>query len=287
MQNGEIVWLASYPKSGNTWVRLLLGNLLGLKDDDENPGDNFNPVTGISSDRFVFEYCVGLNSYELTRSEIDRVRADVYRMMVRDKPGLKYIKAHDAFGWRPDGKALFPGDCSRGAVYMVRDPMDVAVSYAHHQGHDAFDQTVAGMNDTTKFIGGGRKEQLHQFTGGWSRHYQSWAEQTEMPVCVVRYEDLRADTTRQLSRIAKFIGLEEADFAVSIEEAVEASRFDRLQKIEEEKGFAERPANSKRFFRSGRSGEGRETLPDELQNQIISNHADVMRELGYLERETQ
>ena len=88
-----------------------------------------------------------------------------------------------------------------------------------------------------------------------------------------------------LRRIVDFVGLSEDRFVVTIDEAVEASRFERLQEMEREKGFIERPIKAQRFFRSGRSGEGRERLSPEQQTALIAHHADAMRELGYLGKE--
>ncbi|MCK0127771.1 sulfotransferase domain-containing protein [Erythrobacter sp. F6033] len=281
MEAGEIVWLASYPKSGNTWVRILLSNLLGLKAVSDD--DGISPAGGMTSDRRMFEHYTGVNSYELTKAEIDLLRPSVYREAARNSTGIFLIKAHDAFRRLPDNQPCFPANCSRGVLLMVRDPLDVAISYAHHSGEDDLEKEVAGMNDPQRFLGGGEKEQLHQFMGDWSAHYRSWIQQNDIPVCVVRYEDLQVDAARELKKIVKFIGIKPPECALSIEQAVEASRFDRLQKIESAKGFQERPAVADRFFRSGRSGEGRETMPDRLQRELIAYHGEVMRELGYLE----
>ena len=281
MSSGEIVWLASYPKSGNTWVRLLLGNLLGLQDSDD--ADSFSPVAGISSARWIFDRYLSVDTYELTDEEIDRFRPAVYRKMAEQVDDLMFVKAHDSFQQLPDGQPIFPADCSRAAIYIVRDPLDVAVSYTHHRGETDFEKTVELMNEPTMAIGGKSNEQLRQLMKDWSGHYRSWTDQPGIPVLVVKYEDLSADTPGQLRRIADFVGLDESSFAMSYEEAAEASRFDRLQKIEAEKGFRERPVKADRFFRSGRSGEGREQLSERLQQKLTAHHAEVMRELGYLE----
>ncbi len=281
--NGErgIIWLASYPKSGNTWVRLLLGNLLGLQE-DENAGDGFLRTLGISSSREMFERLVGLNTFELSDAEIDRLRPATYRLMAERAKQAVFIKAHDAFRVAPGGEPLFPGDCSRGVIYIVRNPLDVAISFAHHRGDRTPDEIVKNMNDPDYWLAGGSSEQLRQVLFDWSSHYRSWTEQGSIRALVVRYEDLSSDTAAQLRRIVAFCGIEEARFVRSIEDAVEASRFERLQQKEAERGFAERSPKAERFFRSGRIGEGREKLPHELQRQLIAQHGDVMRELGYL-----
>lgn len=277
----KITWLASYPKSGNTWVRLLLGNLLALEDDQE--GDrNFLRTPGISSSRSGFETLVGLNSYDLTDDEVDRLRPASYRLMAQRAQQKMFVKAHDAYHVLPHGEPLFPAECSQGAIYIVRDPLDVAVSFAHHRGDVDFEKTVACMNHPKYAMSGGNRQQLRQRMLDWSGHYYSWTRQTAIPVLLVRYEDLRSDTARELRRIAEFAGLTESDFAVPVATAVEASRFERLQQLEADRGFAERPLQSQRFFRSGQSGEGWEKLGENLQSQLIERHGDAMRELGYL-----
>lgn len=284
MSAHKIVWLASYPKSGNTWVRLLLGNLIGLSDEGEED-EGFKPVMGISSSRDMFEYFTGINSYELTDDEVNWMRPAVYRRMADEFTQFGFVKAHDSFGRLPNGEPFFPADKSHGAVYIVRDPLDVAVSYSHHLGGVPYKEAVRHMNNPRKQVAGGNREQLRQVMLDWSGHYLSWTQQQDMPVCVVRYEDLKRDTVGELKRIADFAHIDEDQYVMSIEEAVEATRFDRLQEMEQSKGFGEKPINSKQFFRSGRSGEGREKLPTELQAELIAHHGEVMRALGYLKRD--
>lgn len=277
---GEIVWLASYPKSGNTWVRLLLGKLLGLKE-EEDEQEQFAPVASITSSRWAFDYHVGVNSFDLTDAEIDSARPGLYREIARHTDGLGYMKAHDAYQRLDDGTPIFPADCSRGALYMVRHPLDVAVSFAHHRGQDTYERTAKVMMDTTKSLGGGKNGQMRQLMGDWSQHYRSWIDQSEIPVCLVKYEDLHRDTVGTVKRIVQFIGLQTSDLKMSVEEAVDATRFDRLQKLEDKSGFHERPEKAQRFFRSGKVGEGREALSREIQDSLTTYHAEVMRELGY------
>lgn len=278
---GGITWLASYPKSGNTWVRLLLGNLL-LRTPAAQDDSGFAPVPGISSDRQAFEALVGLSSYDLTDDEIDLLRPASYRMMARRTRSRLFVKAHDAYRVLPGGEPLFPADCSLGAIYIVRDPFDVAVSFAHHRGDGDWSETIDRMNDPGHALSGANDLQMRQIIRDWSGHYRSWIEQSAIPVLVVRYEDLRSDTERELRRIVEFARIDERELACSIPDAVEASRFERLQAIEEKSGFAERSLKSSRFFRSGCSGEGREELGEDLQGRLIEKHGDAMRELGYL-----
>lgn len=280
MTKRPLVWLASYPKSGNTWVRLIFGRLLGIQEAEDD--DGFAATGGITGNRLVFETLTGLDTFELSDGEIDALRPAVYRKMAEQADGIRFIKAHDAFRRLPSGESIFPADCSIGAIYLMRHPFDVVVSYSHHLGNQPFDQTIATLNKRDAYIAGHNREQLKQIMFDWSGHLRSWIEQKEMPVCPIRYEDLRRDPIAEIEKMVTFLGLSPNDLATSIADAVEAARFENLQRIEETRGFSERPIKSARFFRSGRSGEGKEKLTDSQQNSLIQSHRDAMREFGYL-----
>lgn len=280
-----ICWLVSYPKSGNTWTRILLSRLLDahacVGDDALSTGDS-----RLFSARPVFDQLTGLDSTELSDVEIDLLRAPAYRQLAsirrNEGAGPLFIKVHDAFSRDSHGEPVFPPDVSIGAIYLVRDPRDVAVSYTHHKGHGDFERTVKGLNSPTQSLGGYGRPQLRQWTYGWSGHYRSWHDQQDIPVLTVRYEDMLADTARELGRMAQFLGLPTADDPALLAAAVDASRFDRLQSLETQQGFSERPEASRSFFRSGKAGEGRSVLPEALQHEICDAHGALMAELGYL-----
>ena len=100
------------------------------------------------------------------------------------------LKVHDAYLLTDLGEPLFPADVSRGVIYLVRDPRDIAVSYAHHCGIPPaasvkrINNPVAGLARKHPWL------QVTQRVGGWSNHVRSWADQADIPILVVRYEDL-------------------------------------------------------------------------------------------------
>lgn len=272
----RICWLASYPKSGNTWTRVLLGNLLREDREDER----LIPLNGtISSNRTMFDNLAGLPSADLTDDEIDLLRPEGYRMLAAGSAQRLFIKVHDAYHVNGSGEPLFPADVSVGAIYLVRNPMDVAISYAYHQGHENFERVIEQMADHGHVMAGGKGAQLRQKTFGWSGHYREWHSQSAIPVLTVRYEDMIANTARELARMAAFLGVPAS--AEALAAAVDSSRFERLRDTEQRDGFRERPAKAARFFRSGRVGEGAERLDPALQQRVRDAHGDLMDALGY------
>ncbi|WP_164114854.1 sulfotransferase domain-containing protein [Sphingorhabdus sp. Alg239-R122] len=276
----KICWLASFPKSGNTWTRILLSHLVGEKPSDSEL-DYVQLNGSISSNRVRFDNLTGLPSSDMTDDEIDILRPATYRSIAKDSSERLYVKVHDAYHENAQGNPIFPADCSYGVIYLVRNPLDVAVSYAFHQGHQDFAKTVAQLNCADHIMAGGPRSQLRQKTFGWAGHYKSWHQQTEIPVLTIRYEDMLEDTEACVMQMAKFLQLESDDMAERVAHAVAESHFDKLREKEARIGFQERPQKAERFFRSGRAGEGREQLSSELQNEIYNVNHELMRKLGY------
>jgi hypothetical protein len=279
---GRLVWLASYPKSGNTWVRLFLSTFLG---DPHVPVDlNAIDLDGsISSNRPAFDEVVGLPSSDLTDDEVDELRPEVYRAWAGDGSGPSFVKVHDANRPLAGGGRLFPASATACAVHLVRNPLDVAVSLAFHQGHADYDRTVEQLNDRGRVIAGNRRTQLRQTLLDWSTHACSWTGEQSFPVETFRYESLVADPVGQFTRLVAILRLDGADDRSRVELAVAGTSFDRLQTAEAETGFRERHHRQTRFFRRGRPGDWKHELSASQVASIVEAHADVMRRFGYLD----
>ena len=273
-------WLASYPKSGNTWMRLLLANYMSA--DDKPVSINF--IRGIAAARRPrFDLFTGLSSRDCTDYEADRLRPAVYRLWAGcDLPrhvtaGMKTHDAcRDAFG----GEPLFPEDVTAGAVYLVRDPLDVIVSWSFFFGYgDDFSRAIADLADPSQSLGGGTA--LRQWLHTWSEHVESWLA-APFPVLVVRYEDLTADTVGNLRRVVRFLGLDNPPDEERLRQAVAFSSFRRLKAEEATDGFREAPpSDCGPFFRSGRVGAGRKLLSEAQIEAVVAAHGDTMAKFGY------
>jgi aryl sulfotransferase len=275
---GDIVWLASYPKSGNTWVRAFLTNYL---DDRSTPADINDLTLGLAaSARHLFDEVVGVEASDLTPDEIARHRPAVYRYLARETNSTIFLKVHDAF--RLPGEApLFPLDAAQRAVYLIRNPLDVAVSLAHHW-RSTTDVVIDRMCRRSSLSPSGPQlhDQLEQVMLSWSDHVRSWAGAEGLAVFVVRYEDLIRTPQATFGALLDAIG-QPVD-AARLSRAIEFSSFKTLRGQEEAAGFVERPTVAHAFFRGGRTGDGRDVLTEAQVARIESAHAEVMREFGYL-----
>jgi aryl sulfotransferase len=282
-----ITWLASYPKSGNTWLRALLTN---YQQDGESPVD-INELQGgpIASARVWFDEWAGVEASLLSDDVITRLRPDIYRCMAREanQTGEALImKTHDAWDLTDQDEPIFPLDVSAGAVYILRNPLDLVSSSAHHYGL-GLPQAVDRICDPEHALArslGGLADQLRQHLRDWSGHVQSWLDEADragMSVYLVRYEDLRAAPETVFGEVVRFIGL--PFDAARLRKAVAFSDFSELQRQEEADGFRERSVNAPGpFFRRGQVGSWREELPPELVQRMVAAHGETMQRFGYL-----
>ena len=277
-----IVWLASYPKAGNTWFRVLLAH---LRRDRPRPDTLDSLGAVIASARSWIDTAAGLEASDLTADEIDALRPAVYARAAAASraPEPRLHKIHDAFTTPADGRPVIPVDATRGAIYFVRNPLDVAVSLAHHSASDV-DTAIARMaNDGHALCRRTDRlqNQVRQHLSSWSSHARGWIDNGQVPVHVVRYEDMIEAPAATAAAALRFAGVERT--SAEIERAVEASRFERLQALERAEGFGERPSADRPFFRRGIAGAWRDELSAEQAARVIRDHHEMMRRLGYLE----
>jgi aryl sulfotransferase len=275
-----LIWLASFPKSGNTWFRIFLANLAAPEDGPLDIND-LNERGDIGSSRHEFEAATLLDSGLISHDDIDRLRPRVYERLAAEVTEQRWIKVHDAYVTTPDGEPMLGRGVARAAIYLVRDPRDVAVSLAYHNSL-TIDDGIKLMNAADGALCRPRKglsPQLRQKLLGWSGHATSWLDQADVPVHMSRYEDLVADPVAGFSAALKFVE-SEATIA-QIERAVRHADFAELQRQEGEKGFAERMSRTEPFFRSGRAGGWRDKLTAAQVARIEETHAPTMQRLGY------
>jgi len=277
---GNIIWIASYPKSGNTWFRVFLTNLL---QDGDVPADiNDLERTPIASARALFDEIVGVEAGDLTLDEVDSLRPEVYRYLSDEAGETLFMKIHDAYTYLPDGRPLVPPEATRSVIYIIRNPLDVVISFANHMGIP-IDRAVKRLADDDFCFAaksGRLHDQLRQRLFSWSKHVCSWTESGDLDVHIMRYEDMTLNPEQAFTDAVMFAGLEKN--RQQIKKALGFSRFSELQRQERENGFKERPVKANLFFRMGESGYWRNVLSETHIRAIIGAHKDVMKQYGYL-----
>jgi aryl sulfotransferase len=274
----RFVWLASYPKSGNTWFRVFLTNF--LRDGDVPVNINDLADAPMASARAPFDTAVGYDSSNLRPDEIERLRPEVYLHLARQATEPIYCKIHDAFTALPDGRTLVPSKATRCAVYFVRNPLDVCVSFAQHAGHADFARTIREMADPEFCVSTSDGAQLPQRLFTWSEHVASWTERPDFSVKLIRYEDMNLKPEETFAAAVRFLGL--PDDPVRVRKAMAFSGFEEMRRQEERGGFAEKPPGAKTFFRQGGVGSWRGVLSAAQVQRVIADHREVMMRMGYL-----
>lgn len=288
-------YLASYPKSGNTWVRLWileLQRLAELKSATLRPEEAllYSQSSLSSSNRSGFSPAfrgwlddqLGVDSGLLSFAELDLIKGRAGELNMIFAESERYHKVHDAF-ISPDSQqrpVVSTKNC-QGAVYIVRNPEDVVVSFSHFASL-TFDQCIEILLNPNAGLAtnpGVGLYQIRQFLGSWDRHVHSWMSQKEIPVLIIRYEDMLNNSCQTFKSIAEFLQLPNDDSLIA--GAIANTSIDRLQAIEERDGFSENTTSGTRFFRSGRQGEGARTLSLQQRQQLSAGLGEMMRNLSY------
>ncbi len=276
----NIVWLASYPKSGNTWFRIFLSNLFS----DSPQAVNINELTEttMSSNRSIIDSYLGMHSSELTAKEIDKLRPQVFKRFSDEKEGTAYVKTHEAWTLNSMGNPIFPKEITKGVIYIIRNPLDIVISYSYHN-NESIDKTISILNnDFSKLCE--KKEKLNiqtqQILTSWSSHVRSWTDDSNLPVHIIRYEDMLDHPLKSFKSAVDFLNLKYEESEII--NAINNSSFDTLKEMETSDGFKERGIYSEAFFRKGESNEWESELLETQINEIVKHHKKIMKRFGYL-----
>ncbi len=275
---GGILWLSSYPKSGNTWLRAYLANLFKNPEKPIPINDLPNFALG---DNFLVHYAQfsGKKAEDITPEDIVTLRPRIHDWFATSRGDTVFVKTHNACALA-DGQPLITPSATAGAIYVIRNPFDVAVSFTHHL--QAPIQNAVDILCAEQHVQPPPEGQIEQVLLSWSGHVRSWTTAPGMRLHVVRYEDMQDAPLRAFRKVSKFLGL--PDDKPRIRKAIQFSSYDELKSQEDRGGFIEaRPDGKAKFFRAGKSGSWRGVLTESQVDQLIEAHHDVLREHRYLD----
>jgi hypothetical protein len=273
---GSIVWLASYPKSGNTWLRAFLANVIADQDQPV-PLAEFGRYTDNEASGHWFIDRLGGEIRREHMAAVAAMRTEVQRDIAGSGQSCCLVKTHSYFG-NAFGHPQINADVTAAAVYVVRNPLDVAISFAKHNGTNI--DTAIGVMAKPGTSSSMRADRVFEWTSDWSSHVSSWTGNQHEHLCVLRYEDMLDQPLAAFSKVVEFLKIDAGEKRVR--RAIEASSFEQLRKMEDEFGFAERPVSAKAFFREGRKDQWQDVLTEEQRRRIIARHRTQMERFGYV-----
>ena len=271
-----ILWLASYPKSGSTWLRAFLHNLLR---NARTPFDinRMSELTAGDSQARWYGRLDPRSPEALGAKDLARLRPRVHALIAESSRDTVMVKTHNALV-EVDGVPMITQSLTAGAIYVVRNPLDVVVSYAHHLGQPTDD--IITLMETRGFQSPATADQVPEQHSDWSTNVKSWTAHPHPKLHVVRYEDMSRRPGPTFRTISAFLGLKPP--RERLERAVRHSSFRSLRAQEDRDGFIERTPSQDRFFRAGKVGDWREVLDDAQVRRVVERHRDQMKRFGYL-----
>ena len=278
-----ILWLASYPKSGNTLLRSFLSTYFFSKDGSFN-FDLLRNIKQYPNNKLFLELGVDISN----RHEIAKNHLNAQKLINQNKKSFQFWKTHSSFV-KMDGYSFTDLNNTLGVIYIVRDPRDVVISYSHHN-NQTIEQTLKMINQNY-ILGAEIKDSIPVYLGSWSYNYNSWKVFKNInKYLLIKYEELILNDEKYFEKILLFIkNISKMDFDISekkIKKVLEEIKFEKLKKLEKEKGFHESKKDDKgntiNFFRSGKTKQWKNNLDLKTKNMIEEVCQKEMKELGYI-----
>tara|TARA_B100001121_G_C18630345_1_gene594044 strand:- start:122 stop:970 length:849 start_codon:yes stop_codon:yes gene_type:complete len=281
-----IFWIASYPKSGNTWLRALISSYFFSED------GNFNKSLINNIDQFPEKIHFDGFSYD-KKSITDTTKfwIKAQEKINKDKK-IRFFKTHNIFG-EINKEPFTNNKNSIACIYIVRDPRNVITSLKNHY-ELSYDEAFNFITNDRRYIYDQHKKEDYsdfQFIGSWKTNFQSWKYQKEVPLKFVKYENLLKNTYSTSFEIIEFVNnILKKEIKVDkkkLENAVNSTSFDKLKKEELEKGFSEAILSKQKnkkipFFYLGPENDWKKILDQDIQKKLSESFKDNLKELSYI-----
>lgn len=250
----NIVWLASYHKSGNTWTRAFLANFFAPKGKKISINELMS-ITTTDVRQDWYDKAAGKPFHGDTFDDSILLRPKVQRLISAAAAGRnQFVKTHSKLDRVGPIDLILP-EVTAAAICILRNPFDIAPSYARHMGK-SIDIAIDNMVDPKALTAS--ETNIFEVLGRWDHHIDSWLSAPGLPRHVMRYEDMLTDPERAFRGLLNFLKIPINDG--QLRRAVRESSFKSLQRQEQEFGFRERPSEMEQFFTSGKSGGWKDTL---------------------------
>jgi len=279
-----IIWLSSYPKSGNTWLRSLLASYYFSKEGDFN----FNLLKNI--DQFPsYDYFKNYDKTFINPTDTAEFWIEEQKK-INSNNKVKFFKTHNAL-CKINNYSFTDSKNTLAAIYIIRDPRNVITSLANHYEIDA-DQAFEFMTTEQKAITQKKENSYVGFVAlfSWIFHQESWTNNKLFPTLVIRYEDLQNETFFTLKKVINFIEKQikskNSFNRDKAKKSIQSCDFERLKKLEINEGFNESPISKKdnsriNFFKLGKDNDYKKLLTEELISKMNLKFKNEIKKFNY------
>ena len=282
-----IFWIASYPKSGNTWLRTLISAYYYSKDGIFN--QSLLEKIGQFPEKRHF---VDFNYDPGNVTDTAKFWIKSQEKINKDKK-IRFFKTHNTFG-KVNNYDFTNKNNSAGCIYIVRDPRNVITSLENHyeMHHEEALKWITNLNkyiyDVHKIKEDGYSN--FQFISSWSMNFRSWNTQKKIPIKIIKYEDLLKETFVMFKDIVEFVNktlnIKEKIDIDKLKNSVNSTNFNKLKNDEKNNGFIEAVLSKKNeekipFFNLGPDNDWRKILDKDKQEKLTNIFKDDLIELGY------
>ncbi len=279
-----IIWLASYPKSGNTWLRMFLRSYFLEKDQKFS----INSTGNKDFETSLFPNYALLKELNIDYKKFKNIYQNWINLQshINKNNKVNFLKTHNA-NLVIENYKFTDTDNTIGGIYIVRDPRDVLISYSHHLDL-SHEEVLRNMTDNNNYELCTNDPHLKEgfirtITGSWSTNYQSWKSYKGRHLHFLKYEDLTKNPKKEFFNILKYLK-NFVDFEIDeekVNKSIKETTFINLQNIEKKEGFKEEGMRTG-FFRKGKVGDWRTNLDPKIAGNLESKFEKLMKELGYL-----
>ena len=281
-----IIWIASYPKSGNTWIRAIISLLLFSKDGIMKNFDLLNSIEQYPTRKYFSDLVKNYSD----PIQIQKNWIPSQKIINQDKK-IRFFKTHHIF-CKYGNNAFTDNSNTLGVIHIVRDPRNLISSLKHHWSlknlneakKKLFDiQTMTGLN-----IQKDKKYSFPVMISSWNNHYNAW-KKINKNYLLIRYEDLIQDLEKELNRIIVYLNniKKMKTDKKKIINILQSTTFDKFKKLENndlfnEVNFDQEKNEYKTFFNNNPNLDKKNFIDKNIKDEIEKNFYNEMKELKYL-----
>ena len=289
----KMFWISSYPKSGNTWLRLILCGLFFTEDGNLNNFDLLKKIPGFDSlknfsfvkEKSLKDYDIIFNGTEYNEESVltySKYWIEAQKRISIDKGKFGLFKTHNA-RVKINNNYYTDSSITLGFIYISRDPRDIVISYSKHINKN-MDETISFLLDGQIMKKEKIGNKMPEIILNWRDHYLSWKKFSEVPSLFLKYEDMLNNIELEIQKITNFFyknyNIKITNESIKIKNIIKSTKFDNLKKKEFQYGFPEHSHST--FFRIGQQKQWSKILNQKQIEAIEKKLKNQLIELNYI-----